>query len=814
MNRYLVPLLVGLCIPILLAGCGGGSGPIIVACGPGHLRQAILDANADSDPTTLELEAGCTYDMSNTYSNSSNFSNYNGHIALPPITSPITMHGHGAILEVTAHSTRHFYISSAGNLTLDDATLISGEAIMAGYPDELSGGGAIYNDGGVLRATNVTFRDNTGYLHGGAIHNRGSLVLDGCLFEDNYGCKGGAVYSTGTADIPLTITDTEFEHNIGGDGGALYSEGDDSQVSLHENTFEWNKAEGSGGAIYIQDGDLTLSASNFSGNSAHLITPYICQNYITEQGSGGAIYFEGNRLNAVQSGIHSNTALENGGAIFFLGEDLELSDTSLTGNTADLEGGGIYASADTLDLSTCVLFGNVANSDGGGIYAEVTDASVASSDFSENAAGNCGGGMFMQGTTLGVNFTTFQGNESGYPRNQLPSGDGLGGGLYNDSEAVIFDSSFLYNETRERPFSTSLGLGGAIYNAGEITVDGCAIFSNLSRRGAGVYNAGDLYVHNSTFYDNNGDEYGGGLYNAGKAGFYFTTIYSNSVDNTLGISGLVGAGIYNGSGSAYFRNSLVSENLSGGTRPDNCAVGSGKLSSFGGTRGGNLEGMLSAQPAGWETCEYFLHIDNDTMGSFADHGGPTFTVDLIPGQSAAIDAAWDCETFGGQWIGVDQRNVARPTTLCDIGAYEVEDVPPPPPEPTPPETATPTPTEAICKYIALENLNCRESDYKDSELVAILMQGESAELTAVNPTFTHGRFRTQDGKLCWMWFGLLEGPEKPVEVCGVPVVEAPPPPPTATPTPACSEDLDAESCKASGGTWESGGAGVPKCVCP
>jgi predicted outer membrane repeat protein len=817
MNRYPLPILIllVLLIPILLTGCGGGNGPILVACGAGHLRQAILDANTDSDPTTLELEAGCTYDFSNTYSNSSNFSDYNGHIALPSITSPISMHGNDAILEVSAHSTRHFYISSAGNLTIQDATLLSGEAIMSGYPDELSGGGAIYNDGGVLRATNVTFRDNTGYLNGGAIHNRGSLVLDGCHFENNYGCRGGAVYSTGTEDIPLTITDTEFNSNVGGHGGALYSEGADSQVSMHEATFNWNQAESSGGAVYIQDGDLTLSASNFYGNSAALVSPYICQNHIPEDGSGGAIYFEGDRLNAVQSEIHANTASEHGGAIFFVGEDLELSNTALSGNTAELQGGGIYASGDTLDLSTCDLYGNVANGEGGGIYAEVTDASVTSTEFDENGSVERGGGMYMQGATLMMNLATFHANQAGFLGDQHGSGDGLGGGLYNDSEATIWDSTFTRNVNRRRTDSSSMGLGGGIYNVGQMTIDGCAIAHNSSHRGAGLYNAGDVWVLNSTFYSNYGWEYGGGVYNASNAHFRFTTFYLNSVSDTPSGSNLLGAGIYNASGSTYIRNSLISESISGHIKDDNCGVGSGEIISPGGSRGWNVESILSVEPDGWETCQYFHHFDGDTLGWFADHGGPTFTVDLIPGQSAAIDVSEDCDTFGGQWIGVDQRNVARPTTLCDAGAYEVEDVPPPPPpEPTPPEAPTPTPTEAVCGYVAIENLNCRESDYKDSALVAILMQGESAELTAVNPTFTHGKFRTQDGKLCWMWFGLLEGPEKPVEVCGVPIIEAPPPPPTATPIPECRPDLDAESCVASGGTWEGGGAGEPTCICP
>ena len=60
------------------------------------------------------------------------------------------------------------------------------------------------------------------------------------------------------------------------------------------------------------------------------------------------------------------------------------------------------------------------------------------------------------------------------------------------------------------------------------------------------------------------------------------------------------------------------------------------------------------------------------LGAFADHGGPTFTVSLLPG-SPAIDAgsATNCPA-------TDQRGVPRPYgSGCDIGAYELS-LPAPP----------------------------------------------------------------------------------------------------------------------------------------
>ncbi|NIS80989.1 MAG: CSLREA domain-containing protein [Anaerolineales bacterium] len=139
---------------------------------------------------------------------------------------------------------------------------------------------------------------------------------------------------------------------------------------------------------------------------------------------------------------------------------------------------------------------------------------------------------------------------------------------------------------------------------------------------------------------------------------------------------------------------------------------------------------------------------------------------------------------------------------------------PPVPSPTPIPTSTPTPTPAVCIYTALQNANCRASDYVESAQIAVLLQGESAELIALNPAFTHGKFELQNQQQCWIWLGLMDGPPNPYGTCGVPVV-APPPKPTDTPTPlACRPDLDRKSCELSGGTWNESLTTQPQCVCP
>ncbi len=115
----------------------------------------------------------------------------------------------------------------------------------------------------------------------------------------------------------------------------------------------------------------------------------------------------------------------------------------------------------------------------------------------------------------------------------------------------------------------------------------------------------------------------------------------------------------------------------------------------------------------------------------------------------------------------------------------------------------------ICIYEALQNNNCRASDYPESELVEILMEGDSADLIALNPEYTHGLFELENGKQCWVWLGLMGGDENPFGNCPLEIVD----PPEAPAGSACSAELDERACIAAGGEWAAGIA-APHCACP
>ncbi len=123
----------------------------------------------------------------------------------------------------------------------------------------------------------------------------------------------------------------------------------------------------------------------------------------------------------------------------------------------------------------------------------------------------------------------------------------------------------------------------------------------------------------------------------------------------------------------------------------------------------------------------------------------------------------------------------------------------------------------LCIYSSLRNVNCRASDYVESSLIAILMQGEEANLLSLNPTFTHGRFEIATLQQCWIALRLMQGPSDPYKMCQVSVVDAPPPIGVlaldGSDLPVCSRDLDKDPCLAAGGEWKSGAVGAPYCEC-
>lgn len=252
--------------------------------------------------------------------------------------------------------------------------------------------------------------------------------------------------------------------------------------------------------------------------------------------------------------------------------------------------------------------------------------------------------------------------------------------------------------------------GGGVYNQyGSLTVLNSSFVGNTATRtGGGIANyadrtltnpGGNLMVVNSTF-SGNSSVFGGAIRNSGiSASIFNSTIVGNSVKLPVCPPGFFcaledsGGGIEN-AGILNLHNSIVAGNTAD--------VGATDISGSLTTASFNLIGFPATLYYTWNGIDPILPLDGNN-GNFtgidastlvettpANNGGPTQTLALIPG-SEAIDAADNTICTNAPVNNLDQRGVARPQgTQCDIGAFELANVPTA--DLTVSESATPNPT--------------------------------------------------------------------------------------------------------------------------
>ncbi len=546
---------------------------------------------------------------------------------------------------------RIFYNSTNTSLTLINVTIANGRC---------TNGAGIFNDGGTVLLSNVSFETNVAYLYnygpfgpeGGAIYNRaGTVNATNCSF-----------YGNAAAPPPQYFGPFEAR------GGAIRNES--GSVSLKGCTFAGNSAcggiipaspqvsfapgaDGAGGAIYNDNGaSLTASGCEFTGNSASGgPAPSSSSPYPNNGGSGtGGAVFNSGVMEADACTFSQNSGFGAAGT----------SNTwiSSSGSGGSGKGGGIFNSGSLVVQSTA-FWDNTVCGGSGGNAGPVFDTSrpVGGTGGSGSGGGICNlGSLFLQGSTLGGNAAA-----------------GAGGGRGGDGVASTVSSG-------AAPGGTG-GLGGAGY-------------------GGALFNSGTASLVNSTLVTNLGSGNTGGGGGTGGSSFN-TPHHPDGANGGAGGGGGSGfGGVYVESGSVKITNSTIAYNL--GTPGQGGAGGQGGLSDyypgFPGTSGTNgiaaggigalgsltVNTILASNSpsncigiitdAGHNlssdnSCAFTnvgsLNNTDPKLGPFADNGGPTLTMALLPG-SPAIDAGDDSAA-----PSTDQRGFPRPFgAASDIGACE------------------------------------------------------------------------------------------------------------------------------------------------
>ena len=252
-----------------------------------------------------------------------------------------------------------------------------------------------------------------------------------------------------------------------------------------------------------------------------------------------------------------------GGGIHNTGE-LTLRNTTVTTNVADFGGG--LANTGLVILEDSTIEDNEAAQSGGGIRNNDGSVTLFDSLVTMNEAQFFGGGIDNRDNVSLVRSRVFD--------NLTTGASGNGGGIYNDDELDLLDSTIDFNVSE-------MGVGGGIYNSADLDVDRSTISNNNAVEGGGLFNtptavAGFL---NSTISENEAEFNGGGIFND-DADLVLThvTIADNVPDIDNNGSG-VGGGILTDGGDVDILLTLIGDNSGPNGSPD-CYGGPFDLQGF------------------------------------------------------------------------------------------------------------------------------------------------------------------------------------------------------------------------------------------
>jgi predicted outer membrane repeat protein len=264
-------------------------------------------------------------------------------------------------------------ISSAGPLTIRDSVFTGNSAV--------DSGGAVYAANG-LSISGSTFSGNTaaGFDAGGAVYAldvERTVVIEGSTFSNNAtGNRGGAVVVDGDVSISastFTANSAVDAADDDGEGGAVYSAWSGADVVIEDSSFIDNMADRLGGAV-LAEGPVTITGSTFSENEL-----------LVEVGIGGAVWADGLTVSA---STFSRNLAKAGGALASTSGEIVVSGSTFIGNFASAQGSAIRTGAALVQAWNSTFVGNSAGREGDG-GAIATDATVDLTNvtFSQNTGG-------------------------------------------------------------------------------------------------------------------------------------------------------------------------------------------------------------------------------------------------------------------------------------------------------------------------------------------------------------------------------------------------------------------------------------------
>lgn len=352
--------------------------------------------------------------------------------------------------------------------------------------------------------------------YGGGFENQFAVgTFNNNTFKNNKADFGGGFANSTLLSSVNTMENSTFINNTAvQDGGAIYNF---SSINNISGTFTGNRALGlDSGGFFNGDAGNGGAIFNFGGAIG--------------KGESGAVLW-GAKIKSVDGNFNKNTAQWHGGAIYNGGE-IETINGTFSNNIATTGlGGAIYNGqyikehfdADGEYEAFDIYYGSIKDikgkfsgnsaGQGGGAVYNAGKIELISGEFTNNGINGdnktlVGGALMNDGEIEKLETSTFKGNsalEKGgaiYNEGKMSIGKNVSGamGSYN---SVIFKN----NSAQD---------GGAIFNAGAITLQNTTFDGNTATNGGAIYNEGDLSLKNTTFNGNTATD-GGALYNKNSA---------------------------------------------------------------------------------------------------------------------------------------------------------------------------------------------------------------------------------------------------------------------------------------------------------
>jgi CSLREA domain-containing protein/MYXO-CTERM domain-containing protein len=559
------------------------------------LREAILNANADSQAGSTDCAAGTGQDAI-VFSLSGTI-----HLGstLPQVTDAdgLTIDGSGQSVTLSGDSNndgvgdvRVMTASAAATLLLQHLTVERGLV-----PDSDFGGG-IHNEG-TLTVSNCTFSGNragrgggisndaVGTLtvsastfsgnnaRGGGIHNEGTLTVSASTFSGNSAGlqRGGGIDNRGT----LSVVNSTFSGNSAGTsgGGAIRDTGSVSIVTITNSTFWGNSTTGSGGALSSDASSIrlrnTIVAGSTSGGNCAGDGTFVDEGGNLEDGSSCGFSSDNGSLPDTQAGLDPDGLENNGGptrtiallpgsaavdaAVQAVCDAAPVGGWDQRGRLRPADGDGDELSR--CDIGAFELFGalvvnTTADTDDGACFNPL-DAETGSDCTLREAIAEAN-------ALAGADTILFQIPGPG-PHVIAVNSSGLGPlPSVTDPDGLTIDGA-----------GQDITLSGDSDNNGEgdgqvmaVSAGATLLLQHLTVErgrtlvvGGGIGNQGTLTVSNCTFSGNSASSGGGGIHNTGTLTVSASTFSGNSASS--------GGGIFNNFATLSVVNSTFSGNSAG-----------------------------------------------------------------------------------------------------------------------------------------------------------------------------------------------------------------------------------------------------------